>query len=217
MLDTRDETQRTGVINCAAYSGGQRIADLPICDISEALKQSDRSSGSGCTSPRRDSARGAAGVRPARPRDRRRPTAHQRPKLELYEGSLFVVLRTAQLAADERPRVRRDPRVRRSTLHRVGPPRIAQVARRPARPVRSDAPAPSQGPGLRPLRADGLHRRSVLPDRRGARGASSKTRRGDLRGDVQPRARRSESTSLQARSARAEAGGRRRSSTSATA
>ena len=39
--DVRDDVSTTGVINCAAYAGGQRVADLPICDISEALEHKD--------------------------------------------------------------------------------------------------------------------------------------------------------------------------------
>ena len=44
--EVRDDVGATGVINCAAYSAGQRVADLPICDISEALSTRIGSSGS---------------------------------------------------------------------------------------------------------------------------------------------------------------------------
>ena len=86
------------VIDCAAYCGGARVADLGIDQIRPALAQrrsvrlarpvraragaaADRSSSSSaCTTSR----------------SRTRYNAHQRPKLELYEDSVFVVLRTAQ-------------------------------------------------------------------------------------------------------------------------
>ena len=104
--------------------------------------------------------------------------AHQRPKFEVYDDSLFVVLRTAQMSgAPPHIAVRRDPRLRRQELRRVGAARLAAVARRPADALRSDAAAAAQGPGLRPLRADGLHRRSVLPDRRSARGRARRRSR----------------------------------------
>ena len=96
--EARDDAGPTGVINCAAYSGGQRVADLPICDIHEALAHGDRFIWIGLNEPREEILREVQreftlhdlAIEDAL-------SAHQRPKLELYEGSLFVVLRTAQL------------------------------------------------------------------------------------------------------------------------
>jgi magnesium transporter len=89
------------VINCAAYSGGQRVADLPICDISEALKKPDHFVWIGLYEPREEILREVQqefGLHDLAVEDAL--TAHQRPKLELYEDSLFVVLRTAQLVPE---------------------------------------------------------------------------------------------------------------------
>jgi len=32
----------SGVVNCAAYIGGRRVADVEVKDIGEVLKQTDR-------------------------------------------------------------------------------------------------------------------------------------------------------------------------------
>ncbi len=98
MLETREDAQPTGVINCAAYAGGQRVADLPICDISEALKQRDRFVWIGMYEPREEVLREVQrefGLHDLAIEDAL--TAHQRPKLEQYDDSLFVVLRTTQM------------------------------------------------------------------------------------------------------------------------
>ena len=96
--EVRDDVGATGVINCAAYSAGQRVADLPICDISEALEHQDRFVWIGLNEPREEVLREVQsefGLHDLAIEDAL--SAHQRPKLELYEGGLFVVLRTAQL------------------------------------------------------------------------------------------------------------------------
>ena len=64
---------------------------------------------------------------------------HQRPKLEDYDESWFIVLRTAHYHEDDRAGpLRRDPRVRRARLrdHRAPRPRqrAQQRARRGSRP-----------------------------------------------------------------------------------
>lgn len=94
----RDEHAPTGVINCAAYAQGQRVADLPICDIHEALAHGDRFVWIGLDEPREEILREVQrefNLHDLAIEDAL--SAHQRPKLELYDGSLFVVLRTAQL------------------------------------------------------------------------------------------------------------------------
>ena len=74
--------------------------------------------------------------------------AHQRPKLERYGDTLFVVLRAATYLDDGRGgRVRRDPRLRRPELR----------AHRP--------PQPHAGPGRRPA-PDGEQPRSSSPSAR---------------------------------------------------
>ena len=73
--------------------------------------------------------------------------AHQRPKLERYGDTLFVVLRPARyLRRDRRGRVRRGPRVRRSRLrdHRAAQrgPRLHTSAAPPREPTRPAAAGP---------------------------------------------------------------------------
>jgi magnesium transporter len=88
----------TGVINCAAYARGQRVADLSICDIHEVLAHRDRFVWIGLNEPREEilhEVQREFNLHDLAIEDAL--SAHQRPKLELYEGSLFVVLRTAQL------------------------------------------------------------------------------------------------------------------------
>jgi magnesium transporter len=98
----REEAHSTGVINCAAYSAGHRVADLPICDIHDALKHTDRFVWIGLNEPREEILREVQrefNLHDLAIEDAL--TAHQRPKLELYDDSLFVVLRTAQLMSNE--------------------------------------------------------------------------------------------------------------------
>jgi magnesium transporter len=88
-----------GVINCAAYAGGCRVADLSIDKISDALRQDDRFVWIGLYEPSADvlaRVQRQFGLHDLAVEDAH--TAHQRPKFEQYDNSLFVVLRTAQLA-----------------------------------------------------------------------------------------------------------------------
>jgi magnesium transporter len=93
-----DDLRPTGIINCAAYSHGQRVADLPICDLRKALEDPDRFVWIGLNEPQEAILREIQqefelhdlAIEDAL-------SAHQRPKLELYGESAFVVLRTVQL------------------------------------------------------------------------------------------------------------------------
>jgi magnesium transporter len=88
-----------GVINCAAYSGGCRVADLSIDKIGEALRHEDQFVWIGLYEPTAEvlaRVQRQFGLHDLAIEDAH--TAHQRPKLEQYDNSLFVVLRTAQLA-----------------------------------------------------------------------------------------------------------------------
>jgi magnesium transporter len=96
-----DEKHAGGVVACAAYSDGRRVADLPIADVSETLEQTDQFVWIGLYEPREDVLRQVQeefGLHDLAVEDAL--SAHQRPKLEQYEGSLFVVMRTAQLGPD---------------------------------------------------------------------------------------------------------------------
>ena len=87
-----------GVVNSAAYAGGLRVGDVAIPDISEVLKQPDRFVWIGLHEPdeallaevQQEFALHDLAVEDA-------ARAHQRPKVERYGNSLFVVLRTAHL------------------------------------------------------------------------------------------------------------------------
>jgi hypothetical protein len=101
MLEHEDAAA-TGVINCAACSDGHRVADLPLSDVRAGLGKGDRFVWIGLFEPHGDVLRLVQqefGLHDLAIEDAL--TAHQRPKLEQYDGSLFVVLRTAQLSGAE--------------------------------------------------------------------------------------------------------------------
>ncbi len=92
-----------GIVNCAAYAGGRRVADVKIEDISEVLKEPDRFLWIGLHEPEEDLLRNVQEefrLHDLAVEDALR--AHQRPKLEIYGDSLFIVLRTAQLNREAR-------------------------------------------------------------------------------------------------------------------
>jgi magnesium transporter len=92
----------SGVVNCAAYTGGRRVADVEVKDIGEVLKQTDRFIWIGLHEPKEDLLRQVQqefGLHDLAIEDAHR--AHQRPKLERYGESLFVVLRTAQMNREQ--------------------------------------------------------------------------------------------------------------------
>lgn len=104
-MDTPTELPQAAapVIDCAAYSNGCRIADVAIDDIHQTLAHDDQFVWLGLYEPDEALLRRVQqqfdlhdlAVEDAY-------NAHQRPKLELYDTSLFIVLRTAQLTSPER-------------------------------------------------------------------------------------------------------------------
>jgi magnesium transporter len=91
------------VIDCAAYCGGARVADLGIEQIRGALSRDDQFVWLGLYEPEQDVLRKVQqqfGLHDLAVEDAY--NAHQRPKLELYEDSLFVVLRTAHMSASSK-------------------------------------------------------------------------------------------------------------------
>jgi magnesium transporter len=91
-----------GVVNCAAYAGGRRVADVDVKDIGEALKQTDRFIWIGLHEPKEELLRQVQqefGLHDLAIEDAHR--AHQRPKLERYGDSLFIVLHTAQMNREQ--------------------------------------------------------------------------------------------------------------------
>src|SRR6266508_3408996 len=85
------------VVNCAAYTSGRR-RDVEIKEIGAELQRDDRFVWIGLHEPDEDLLRQvqqAFGLHDLAIEDAH--AAHQRPKLERYGDSLFVVLRTAQV------------------------------------------------------------------------------------------------------------------------
>jgi magnesium transporter len=91
------------VIDCAAYCGGARVADLGLEQIRGALSREDQFVWLGLYEPEQDVLRKVQqqfGLHDLAVEDAYH--AHQRPKLDLYEDSLFVVLRTAHMSASSK-------------------------------------------------------------------------------------------------------------------
>ena len=86
------------IINCAAYSSGRRIADVKLNDVHEVLKASNQFVWIGLHEPSEEvliKVQHEFGLHDLAVEDAH--TAHQRPKVELYGDSVFVVLRTAHI------------------------------------------------------------------------------------------------------------------------
>ena len=97
-LESHEPLPSGGLIACAAYEGGRRVGDVTLDDVATALAVPDRFVWVGLFEPDDDLLRQVQqqfrlhdlAVEDAL-------NAHQRPKLDLYEDTLFVVLRTCQL------------------------------------------------------------------------------------------------------------------------
>ncbi len=90
------------VVNCAAYSEGRRVANVEIDDISEVLKQPGKFVWIGLHEPNEEllaKIQKEFGLHDLAIEDTHR--AHQRPKLEAYGDTLFIVLRTVQMNEKE--------------------------------------------------------------------------------------------------------------------
>ena len=100
-LSLPEVPKRPGVINCASYAQGVRVANVVIADISEELKHEDRFVWVGLFEPDETLLREIQeefclhdlAIEDAH-------DAHQRPKLEQDGNCLFVVLRTAHLTGE---------------------------------------------------------------------------------------------------------------------
>jgi magnesium transporter len=91
-----------GVVACVAYAEGRRVRDVEIPDISEALKEAGVFVWVGLHDPSPELLRQIQmefGLHDLAVEDAQ--VAHQRPKLEQYGDSVFVVLRPAILAPDQ--------------------------------------------------------------------------------------------------------------------
>ena len=101
--ETLEAPSSAPVIDCAAYCSGARVENLGLDQIKGALCQEDRFVWLGLYEPEKDVLRQVQqqfGLHDLAIEDAY--NAHQRPKLELYEDSVFVVLRTAHLSHSPR-------------------------------------------------------------------------------------------------------------------
>jgi magnesium transporter len=90
-----------GVVACVAYAGGRRVGEVPLEAIDAALRREDAFVWIGLYEPDEEllgTVQRQFGLHDLAIEDAHR--AHQRPKLEQYHDSLFVVIRTAQLGHD---------------------------------------------------------------------------------------------------------------------
>jgi len=89
------------IVNCAAYSAGRRTADVELKDIHEILKDPGQFVWIGLYEPSEElleRVQQEFGLHDLAVEDAHR--AHQRPKIELYGDSLFIVLRTAKMGQE---------------------------------------------------------------------------------------------------------------------
>src|SRR5580765_1034560 len=101
MTEPAPETPESGVVACASYANGRRVADIPLVDCSEKLAATDDFIWIGLNEPDEAILRliqAEFGLHDLAVEDAL--SAHQRPKLEQYDNSLFVVLRTAHIEPD---------------------------------------------------------------------------------------------------------------------
>ena len=88
----------TSIVDSVAYRNGQRLGDISIDDVSEVVKQPDAFVWLGLHEPDDTLLRKIQeefGLHELAIEDAHH--AHQRPKIEVYSGSLFIVLKTAHL------------------------------------------------------------------------------------------------------------------------
>jgi magnesium transporter len=91
------------IINCAAYQNGLRVADVELEDVHEALKNTNQFVWIGLHEPSESILQRVQeefNLHDLAIEDAH--LAHQRPKIELYGDTVFVVLRTAQINAEHR-------------------------------------------------------------------------------------------------------------------
>ena len=90
------------IVNCVAYRAGKSLGNIPVDDISEVLKEPETFVWLGLHEPDTQLLRKVQeefSLHELAIEDALH--AHQRPKLETYADSLFIVVETAQLVNDE--------------------------------------------------------------------------------------------------------------------
>lgn len=96
-------SETEGVVNCAAYSDGRRVSNIEIEDISDVLLEPHGFVWIGLHEPNEQllkQIKEEFRLHELAIEDAHR--AHQRPKLESYGDTLFIVLRTIQVNPDNR-------------------------------------------------------------------------------------------------------------------
>ena len=89
------------VVNCVAYANGRRTGNVELDQIREIVKLPDRFIWIGLHEPSEDLLKEVQqqfGLHDLAVEDAHR--AHQRPKLERYDGSMFVVLRSVEMLGE---------------------------------------------------------------------------------------------------------------------
>src|SRR5262245_44918950 len=92
-----DASTSTQVIDCAAYAGGYRVANLTVDQLEQAMATPGQFVWLGLYEPDLELLRRVQAqlvLHDLAIEDA--ANAHQRPKMELYDDDLFVVLRSAQ-------------------------------------------------------------------------------------------------------------------------
>lgn len=95
-----EDSKPKSIVNCASYKEGHRVANVELTGVGEVLKQPGQFVWIGLHEPGEEVLRQVQhefGLHDLAIEDAHR--AHQRPKIETYGDSLFVVLRTAQMNA----------------------------------------------------------------------------------------------------------------------
>ncbi len=102
--ETANAPQRQGVVACALYRDGHRVRDVAVEEIGALAGRESQIVWLGLHEPDEELlgiVQTQLGLHELMIEDARQ--AHQRPKLDIYDNALFVVLRTAQLIGKEIP------------------------------------------------------------------------------------------------------------------
>jgi len=89
------------IVNCALYTDGRRTANIQLKNAGDILKQTEGFVWIGLHEPQEETlqlVQQEFGLHDLAIEDAHR--AHQRPKVEIYGNSVFIVLRTAQINSD---------------------------------------------------------------------------------------------------------------------
>ncbi|MEP6583261.1 MAG: magnesium/cobalt transporter CorA [Ginsengibacter sp.] len=89
------------ILNCAAYEGGKRIADVELTEVHEVLKKTNQFVWIGLHEPSEEvlhKVQEEFNLHDLAIEDAH--MAHQRPKIELYGDSVFIVMRTSHMTPE---------------------------------------------------------------------------------------------------------------------